>query len=417
MFVVFLRKSSQIMKINPIFFICALLLSFSVQAQNIKVTLNDGTVTEGEIVEYSTLSKTPDRIKVLSNGKVETYDPSQVSGFELDGDKYISRVVDLNINTQDAQNLTDFSELEWVLKQVFLKVLVEGTVGLYTYHDSRLHYFATKGNTIVELVKLKRLNKSTVNQYVGQLNILFSDCETQQNTDNIQFNTISLRRAVMEYNQCVSGGSEYVQENDPADISFYILGGYTITSYSISADGVFSGYQVDPESDGSFTFGVGFDVNLLRKSRKLLFYNEVLLQNYKFGGFTRNQISPEQYIDYQFNVDLDYLEITNALRYNFGAEPSKANIFGNIGINHGIQVSNTSSEYSVNVFRDTETRTEREPLGGDIANYRISFSVGLGLRYKFAMAEVRYGFSPRISTDPITTTTTPLNFLMAFKVF
>ena len=160
--------------------------------------------------------------------------------------------------------------------------------------------------------------------------------------------------------------------------------------------GCFQVIRLIPNLNGSFTFGVGFDVNLLRKSRKLLFYNEVLLQNYKFGGFTRNQISPEQYIDYQFNVDLDYLEITNALRYNFGAEPSKANIFGNIGINHGIQVSNTSSEYSVNVFRDTETRTEREPLGGDIANYRISFSVGLGLRYKFAMAEVRYGFT---STD------------------
>ena len=405
------------MKINPILFVSALFLSISTYAQNIKVTLSNGTIVEGEILEYSSLAKTPDQIKVKTDSVVEVFDASEVSGFELDGDRYISREVELNINAQATQNLRDFSKLEWISKQVFLRVLVEGNVSLYTYRDTRLHYFVNKENTVVELLKLKRLNKATVNQYVGQLNILFSDCEKLKDTDDILFSTIGLKHAVQDYNDCVSGGSKYVQQKEPADFSFYILGGYNLISYDISADGVFSGYQVDPESAGSFTFGVGFDFNLLRKSRKLLFYNELLLQNYKFGGYTRNQVNSEQYTDYQFDVDLNYLEITNALRYNFGKESSRANIFGNVGVNHGVLVSKTSSEYSLSVFRDTETRTERDLMRGDIANYRISFSVGLGLHYKAAIAEIRYGFSPRISTYPITTRTTPLNFLMAFKVF
>lgn len=405
------------MKINIALGISAIFLSFSIHAQNAKVTLANGTIVEGDMQEFSNMSRTPDQIKVLVGGKLETYDPSQITGFEINGDRYISRVVDLNINDQDAQNLRDFSELEWVLKRVFLRVLIDGTVSLYTYRDTRLHYFAIKEKTNVELVKLNRLNKSTVNQYVGQLSILFSDCNKSMNTSEIQFNTISLKRAVIDYNECVSGGSDYIEKREPADISFYVLGGLNLTSFTVSGDGPFAGYQADPKSASSFTYGVAFDIQMIRKSRKMVFYNEILLQNYVFGGYTRNQVNSQQYIDYYFDVDLKYLEMTNALRFNFGNETSDANFFGNFGVNHGFLVSSKGSEYSNNVFYGTETLAERELLGDDISTYRISFSLGIGVRYKIALAEMRYGFKPKVSNNPITTQTSPLNFLLALKVF
>ncbi len=399
------------MKLLFSFILIFLTSILALNAQNAKIELLDGTHLEGEI-DYNGWVKTPSEIKVSVQGETVVYTPFQILGFEVNGDRYVSRVVDLNTTGQNLQSLTDFTKLESIEKRVFLKALVQGNIGLYTYSDTRIHFFATKGSDITELLRLKRLKKATLNRYVGQLNILFSDCNQPPRAENIQFSATSLKRAVVAYNECVAGNSLFIEKKYPIQVSLYVVGGYKTSSLEIANQN----WQLDSNSSGSPTYGLGMDVNLLRKTKKLQLYNELLLQSYKFEASYREQRLEQQYIDYFLNVDVSYVEINSLIRYNFGSDSDKLNVFANAGVNNAIQLSDSSTEYSNSFFFGEVNRMDREPLDGGIKTSRLSFSLGLGLRYKFAHAELRYGFKPKLSDFPAISNTNDLNFLLAFKV-
>ncbi len=398
-----------------LFFTLFLPISF-LSAQNIEITLKDGTLVQGT-TGHNALVRTPDKLEVRVGNETLVYSPSMIEEFSLNGDKYISKEIELNTTNQNLQSLTDFTELEWVKKDVFLRVLVLGDVSLFSYKDSRIHYIVSKGEKFLELIRLKKSSKATLNRYVGQLNILFSDCEQPPNTDYVNFNASSLKRAVIAYNECISGTNAFIEEKPPIEVSFYIVGGYKQTSFDLTG-ALYSNYNIESESSGNITYGIGFDVNFLKRTKRLQLYNEFLLQNYQFEGFYRDQREiAEQYIDYFLDVDIQYLEANSMLRYSFGKEHSKVRVFINSGINFGFQLSDNSTEYSNTVLFDSENRREREPLGGEIKKSRIAFLTGIGLRHKYGLVEVRYGFNPKLSDFPIVSNTNNLNLLAAFKVF
>ncbi|WP_396591843.1 hypothetical protein [Allomuricauda sp. R78024] len=404
------------MKSYITFLICTFFLYLPVlNAQAIEVKLVDGTSLKG-IVKYSGWVKTPAEIEIKSDKETAIYKPSQILGFDIEGDRYLSKTVDLNITKQDIQNLSDFKELKSVRKQVFLKVIVQGNANLYTYKDNRTHYFVEKGGEIIELIRLIRSTRSPFNKYVGQLNILLSDCQKLSKNENVQFNKTNLKRTIIAYNKCQSGESSFIEKKHPIQFSLYAIGGYKLTSYGIDNGGFYGNYQIENESNGAPAYGIGFDFDILQRTKKLQFYAEFLLQNYKFEAFYRDQRLPEQYIDYFLDVDVSYLEINGLVRYNFGNDLNGARVFVNAGVNEAVQVSDKSTEYANSVFFGTENRIEREPLNGDIVTNRITFLLGAGLRYKFVSGEIRYGFNPRFSDFPTISRTDNLNFLLAFKV-
>lgn len=404
------------MQKSTLLLLLSLFLPISIlTAQNIEVVLKDGTLVKGT-TGHNALVKTPDQLEVTVDKETLRYTPTMVKEFSMNGDRYISQEIELNTTNQNLQSLTNFTELEWVNKEVFLKVLVLGDVSLFSYKDSRIHYIVSKDGKFRELIRLKKSSKATLNRYVGQLNILFSDCEKLPKTDYINFNASSLKRAVIGYNECISGKSDFVEEKAPVEVSFYLVGGYRQTSYDLTG-GLYNNYEISSENTGKITYGLGFDVNFLKRTKRLQLYNEVLLQSYGFEGFYRDQRTlEEQYIDYFLDVDVQYLEANSMLRYSFGREHDKLRIFITGGINFGFQLSDNSTEYSNTVLFDSQNRRERDPLGGEIKKSRIASLVGIGLRHKYGFVEVRYGFNPKLSDFPIVSNTNNLNILAAIKV-
>ena len=399
------------MQKSTLFFL-ALLFTVSLTAQDSEIQLSDGTSIQG-FIDYKGWIKTPDVLRVTKNGVTTNYDPNEIRSFEVNGDRYISKEVELNITEQNLQNLSDFTNLESIQKHVFLKVIVYGSMGLYSYRDSRVHYFAEKDGKFIELLRLRRRSKATINRYVGQLNILFADCDQNLKTNNIAFTSTGLKRAVIAYNKCVAGNSGYVEQKESLKLSFYAVGGYKLSSYELDNPN----FVFDDDSSGSFTFGAGASIGLLRNVRNLELRNEVLFQHYEFEASYRDQRLPEQYTDFFLSVDVSFVEIHSLLRYNFGNETKKIRPFINVGVNNAIQVSDNSEEYRVSYFFGDENRVDSEPLEGELKKSRIGMLLGAGLDFDFMNVEVRYGFNPKLSDFPAISRTSDLNLLMAFKVF
>lgn len=373
-------------------------------------------------IDYGGWIRTPESITVKYQGETRTYTPQELIGFEMDGDRYIARKVSLDITNQDLQTLSSTIDRKTVDKDLFLRVLVEGTVNLYSYKDTRTHYFASKsGRTeFVELDNLRRMSNSKISyskQYIGQLRLFLSDCLENSRIDKIQYTNSSLLKAVKDYNECQSGGSDYVVKKSPIKTEFLLLAGYKLSSYELPSEGVYGNYILDSESDGNFTFGLALNINLLRNTERLQLYNELLYQKYAFSGSFREERLPQQFADYNLDVDLSYLELSTLVRYVFTDNSKKLRPYLSAGMVNAFQLSDDSSE-SVNiVFFDTERLTELEPLDGQIVSHRLFFTVGAGLAYNRFSFELRYGFNPEIAGFPVITKTENINLLLGIRLF
>lgn len=411
------------MKEKLIVGICILFLNSFLAAQNIELTLKDGTIIEGN-TSYNGWGTTPDEIKITHDNDTQIYRPFEVAEFTVNGDRYVSKSIEisyiskrinLNITDRGVQEQTDSTKLESVQKEVFLRVVVLGDASLYTYNDNRTHYFVEKDGKTMELIRLKRSGRPTLNRYVGQLNILFSDCEKMSNNDKVQFSKSGLKRAVLAYNECKSGTNGFVEIKRPLRFSLYLVGGYKLTSYSID-DPLYGNKTSSDSGGGTPAYGVGFDLSFGRTDR-LQIYSDIVLQQYEYEATYRNETSPQQFTDFFVDLDLSYLEIAALLRYNFGnLSNDRLGVFANGGINQALRLSDDSTEFADSVFFSDERRTEREPLNGDIGSSRTSFVFGVGLRYKFITGEIRYDFDPRLSDKPTISNTSDINFLLSFKV-
>ena len=405
--------------------ICILFLNSFVFAQNTKVTLNDGTIVEGAS-SYSGWGENQDEIEVTLGSETVVYSPQEVTEFTLNGDRYItkdielsyvSKSTDVSINDDGEKIETDNLALESIQKKAFLRVVVLGPASFYTYNDGTTHFFVEKEGKIIELLRLKRSNKPTLNRYVGQLNLLFSDCSKMTNNDKVQFSKDGIKRAVLKYNECISGNSDFVEIKRPLKLSLYLVGGYKLTSYSLSAENY--GRKTDGESSsGTPAYGIGFDISGLGRTDRFQIHSEILLQKYEYEATYRNQTSPNQFTDFFVDLDLTYVEIAALLRYNFGdISKDKLGFFVNAGINQGFQFSDDSTEFSNAVFFSSEVTNEREPLNGDIVSARTTFVLGAGLRYKIITGEIRYDFNPRLTGKPTVSNTSNINLLLSAKLF
>lgn len=89
-----------------------------------------------------------------SNDNVITANIKVVKEFGVANSKYIRANVKIDKSKEDANLLTNNGNPEWVEQEVFLEVLVEGQVNLYSYKERNLerYFYSTDGSTIHQLV-------------------------------------------------------------------------------------------------------------------------------------------------------------------------------------------------------------------------------------------------------------------------
>ena len=176
---------------------------------NGSVTTINNQVFTGQI-NYQDWKRTPETILFKTGETIRTYKPEDLLAFEVEDDKFISRLVSVDVTTQVLNKMSENDEATFEDRHVFLNVLAQGNANLYEYYDSRTHFYAEKGDTFIELINRKKLQKGnqdlmTFKKYLGQLNVLFNDCNTVKVSDKLEYRRLQLTKIFEKYNNCISG--------------------------------------------------------------------------------------------------------------------------------------------------------------------------------------------------------------------
>lgn len=225
----------------------------------------------------------------------------------------------------------------------------------------------------------------------------------------------SFKKVINEYNVCANGESSYMVSKNPIKVNVALVAGYKFTEYSINKeiDGNRNFYR--NEKDYNPTFGLALEFNIFKNSERLNLYNELLYQSYNYEVNIRDEQNPNFYVNYTTNFDVDYLELTNSLRYNLTKASKNLSPYFGINLTNGFALGNNSSENTYLFFYDTERSTE-DSINGDVKKYGISYSLSFGLNYNRLNVEVRYGYNPKMTRYPTITNGTNFQILFQYEI-
>lgn len=384
-----------------------------------ELLLKNGSLVKG-VITFDDSYNTPDFITIFDGSESRKYQPSEVQSFEFENKKYISRYIELDQTEQFLNAITTKINEKSVQKDIFLRVAMEGNVSLFVYRDSRTHYFASKEDVLIELIRIPRYQNngklSYYNKYIGQLIILLSDCLKQEKINNVKYSISSIKRIIDDYNVCKDGESTFVEPKVPFKLNFYLVGGYKFSQYNITKEIERKKNFYPSQSDSNPTFGLAFDFNIFKNSESFKLFNELLYQSYSFETFLRDAENSEFYTDYTTRMDVAYIELTNSIRFNLQKAKHKVIPFVGVNLTNDFKVKDKSNEDVYLYFYGSERNNEQIPFNGNIKEYGISFSVSLGLTFNHLSLETRYGFNSQLSDYPTVSSSSNIHLLLNYKI-
>lgn len=406
-------------RVGLLLIISANLLFAQNETQKDKLVLENGAELKG-VITFDDSYNTPDTVTILVDNEATTYQPKQVKSFELGKRRYVSAYVEIDQTDQYLNAITTKINEKSIEKHIFLRVVVDGITDFLIYKDTRTHFYATKEDQLLELIRIPRYSdtgkSNPYNKYIGQLTILLSDCLKQEKIDNVDFSFSAIKNIIDAYNVCKNGESAFVESKVPFKINFFLVGGYTFSHYDIKKEvGAGKVYTLSKNS-GSPTFGLAFDFNIFKNSEGTKLFNELLYQSYTYETFVRDEQNPDFYTEYTSILDVAYIEFTNSIRFNLGKAPKSVVPFVGLNLTNVFKVKDTSNENTYLFFYDSERNTTQIPFDGQIKKYGISFSASAGLTYKKFSLETRYRFASRLSNYPTISSSSSLNLLLNYKI-
>lgn len=382
-----------------------------------KITTNDHQVIEGEI-NYQDWKRTPEVIS-FRNGNTETnYKPEDLIAFEVENDKYVSREVKLDVTEQRLREMNNTDEAKFENRHIFLHILALGNANLYEYYDNRIHFFAEKENQFMELISRKVLDKNNnndlriFNKYIGQINVLFSDCKTISAINGVEYKRKSMIKIFNEYNICKGNINEsvYVKEQEKKKNRFYVTVGYYFSNFSL--DGKAQELKLfDGGALSSPSIGIAYEINLSKNLGKWVFYPELVYK--KYSKEFQNDIKSSDYVLYNpLNFKFSSIDLSLLFRYNFIKSNRKVVPF----INAGVGLSNIiSKEFSVT--RTNTFNNSIEDIELEANSNHFTVSLGAGVTYNKFIFELRYIASDKVLNLYDSNSLSSIGLLVSYQVF
>jgi hypothetical protein len=314
-----------------------------------------------------------------------TIKTSDLLEFQVDGSsKYIKKDVQLDMSSEDLNNLSSKKAPEWESKAILLKCIVESQFSLYEYKNGKtIRYFCSKDNSNIEQLVFKKY-KIDLSYYENAsfMQQLYMGYKCQSTTTDrvkrVNYELSSLKRYFLEVNNC--NGSTIIEKTRQSKdkVNFKIKAG--INSSSLLVD--FIDYRQDIKFDNEVTYRVGLELEYVLpfnrnkwslflepsyqskyKSKKETFYQTSVIGNYSFVSEGKYAVS---YNTFDFLLGAKY--------YMFTSKNSK--LFLDLGLVHSLDINKNIERDSNEEFLLTSTAT--------------SFSYGLGFVYKKISIEYRY---------------------------
>lgn len=150
--------------------------------------------------------------KVSDDGVVQSAKIAAVQMFGIYNIlKFIRANVNVDVSSDNTDNISSTIEPEWQLKTLFLKVLVEGKASLYCYTSNTIRFFYTSQNndTIRELVYRSYLTENnsiqTNKAYLTQLkNDVYCSNSSNIYIQEMNYGINALNTYFKNYNSCVN---------------------------------------------------------------------------------------------------------------------------------------------------------------------------------------------------------------------
>jgi len=299
---------------------------------------------------------------------------------------------------------------------------------MYAFQDDmdNLHIFLQKGGNSPEplinyrYLKKEREGSRTVNRikakkkYLSQLATFMGDCEEIgqeflfQKQNNLPWKVAEIQELVIRYNLLIGAPSEWYVENikersQPlVDVGFFMGPAFSKINFVAGEEGNRKAHST-AGFPGVTSITAGLFLHLQSKGNQGRWGFQAEFIGHRIqaeSNVTYMRSESEHYI-YKMNLDLSYLRLGTAVRYNMPT-PSSFKLYGLLGLSNGFLLKETNSLATTSFNFGIENYKE-EPIFADneLLKYELGTMLGLGLTQNPFILEVKYeytykGFSPVI---------------------
>lgn len=328
----------------------------------------------------------------------------EVAEFGIDNfSKYIRANIGVDRASLDTDNYDANRIPNYKPETLFLRILKDGNVVLYSYEDGslNLYFIRAKAGKIEQLVnKPYKIDNQKVGFYQyfrQQLLNSFEECkDIKDNVENVKYNKVDLEAIFEKYYKCSGQTVAEINKNKPkSEFNLSIKPGITMNSLSFKRENI-SAADVDFGSKISYRLGVELEIILPFNKGKWALFLEPNYNSYSF--------SKEIPTYGKVKADCKVINLPLGLRhYMFLNKESK--LFLNLAFN--VNISNNSTASYQNAQNDIEINQ-----GGDLV-------VGFGFKYKRYSAEVRSNLSNsgRTNYTDLEAKTNIIAFIFGYTIF
>ncbi len=357
----------------------------------------DGDTIKG-LIDYRNWGKNPEKISFQqAGGEERLYTPSQIQGFGVEDELYLSAVVDTEISPLQSGKILPEPQLRLKTDTAFLQTMISGPKSLYYYmdKDGKEHFYIGKDGAFTLLIYKKYSEQvdggkviKEIREYTSQLREYLSDCpDLTSETKNADYRKGSLEKVLLAYYDCTAEEMDFQKTSEKIRVEFGALAGVSSTSLNFKSDNFTALVNTEYPASTSFAGGLSFDVIFPRNRGKWSLNNELLFSTYRVSGRYEDIQSEEQYTITTTEIGFAYLKLNNMIRYNHPFPDFF--LFFNAGVSNGFAIGKTNE-----MVRESrlfsQIRTEEGEAIEDPRKLEQGLLLGLGGKWNRYSAELRY---------------------------
>ena len=335
--------------------------------------------------------------KLFENDTTHTANIENINEFGIDRlFKYVRCIVDIDISTDNINDLTNNRNPVFEKKNLFLKLLVEGKANLYSYEDGSFNkFFFNKEGSDIEQLIYKRYKTTDWeieenNQYKQQLRTNLNCTIFKMNKlENLKYRKSNLIQLFAEYNKY--NDSDFInynyEEKKKKDVFYVTIRPQFNNSSLTITQNISNLRQID--FGNKFNFGLGIDTEIILpfNKNKWTITIEPTYQYFKSKIKTDTNIVSGGILISE--VSYQSIDIPLGIRYYlFFCNNSKFFINVSYVINFNFK--------SFIEFKETDNSIFNSLTCKDIPNYAFGIGYKFGNKYSF---EIRYHTKRNILGD------------------
>ncbi|MCH8495451.1 MAG: PorT family protein [Balneolales bacterium] len=381
-------------------------------------------------VDYRNWRHNPNRIafKMSREDRPATYRPTDILEFGLEGEIYVSGIVDIETSPSATSKLHDYPELNIRVDTTFLQVLIRGERSLY-YHKKSAdveNFYIDGDDGGYDLLVYKRYMSrsdgarsiSENKGYLSQLRQYLSGCETiVPKLQNVSYNQRNLRELFQKYHACTSSEVTYQKQRERIRAEFGVLAGVSATTIHFKSN-LFFVYLASVDYDPSINVagGIFLDLILPRTRERWSINTELFYSSYSITGRSEIIEREEIYLKTRAEIDYTYLKINNLIRYRHPV--GRMTVFINTGVSNGVAIR--ERDVVVRDSRNFSMYNSIERKGWPYTRkYEQGFIIGTGLQHNQFSVELRYergnGMTSKDYLTHVSSRTNRYFFLLGYR--